>query len=75
MHARSHIDDKTMEYFTPGNPKPGRYYLLPKIHKENNPGRRIVSANGQPTEKISEFNDFHLSLKTFHHTSKILPTT
>ena len=75
MHARSHIDDKTMEYFTPEDPKPGRYYLLPKIHKENNPGRRIVSANGQPTEKISEFNDFHLSLKTFHHTSKILPTT
>jgi hypothetical protein len=32
-------------------------------------------ANGQPTEKISEFIDFHLSLKTFYHTSKILSTT
>ena len=29
----------------------GRFYLLPKIHKVNNPGRPIVSANGNPTEK------------------------
>ena len=49
-----------MEYLTPEDPKPGRFYLLPKIHKENNPGRPIVSANGHPTEKISEFIDFHL---------------
>jgi hypothetical protein len=60
MHVRGHIDDKTMEYFTPEDPKPGRFYLLPKIHKENNPGTPIVSANGHPTEKISEFIDFHL---------------
>ena len=60
MHARGHLHDKTMEYLTPEDPKPGRYYLLPKIHKENNPGRPIVSANGHPTEKISEFIDFHL---------------
>jgi hypothetical protein len=51
-----------MEYLTPEDPKPGRFYLLPKIHKENNPGRPtcIVSANGHPTEKISEFIDLHL---------------
>ena len=54
-----HLDDKTMEYLTPEDPKPGRFYLLPKIHKENNPGRPIVSANGHPTEKILEFIDFH----------------
>jgi hypothetical protein len=53
MHARSHIDDKTMEYLTPEDPKPGRFYLLPKIHKENNPGRPIVSANGHPTSMTS----------------------
>jgi hypothetical protein len=45
MHARGHIDDKTMEYLTPEDPKPGRFCLLPKIHKENNPGRPIVSSN------------------------------
>jgi hypothetical protein len=40
--------------------KAGRFYLLPKFHKVNNPGRPIVSANGHPTEQISEFVDFHL---------------
>jgi hypothetical protein len=60
MHARGHIDDKTMEYLTPEDPKQGRFYFLPKIHKQDNPGRPIVSANGRPTEKISEFIDFHL---------------
>lgn len=41
----------------PHNSKPGRFYLLPKIHKENNPGRPIVSSNGTATEKISSFID------------------
>jgi hypothetical protein len=50
MPACGHIDDKTMEYFTPEDPKPGRFYLLPKIHKENNPGRPIVSANGHASK-------------------------
>jgi hypothetical protein len=60
MHARGHIDDKTMEYLTPEDPKPGRFYLLPKIHKQDNPGRPIVSANGHPTENILESIDFIL---------------
>jgi hypothetical protein len=53
-HVRGHIDDKTMEYLTPEDPKPSRFYLLPTIHRENNPGRQIVSANGYQTEQISE---------------------
>jgi hypothetical protein len=28
MHARGNIDDKTMEYLTPEDPKPGSFYLL-----------------------------------------------
>jgi hypothetical protein len=77
MHARGHIDDKTMEYLTPEDPKPGRFYLLPKIHKENTPGRPIVSTSGHPTEKYRNLLIFTFgrSLKTVHHTSKILPTT
>ena len=31
-----------------------------KIHKTGNPGGPIVSANGHPTERISEFVDHHL---------------
>ncbi|KAI8781018.1 E3 ubiquitin-protein ligase XIAP X8 [Biomphalaria glabrata] len=33
------------------------FYLLPKIHKLNNPGRPIVSACSCPTELISRFLD------------------
>jgi hypothetical protein len=64
-----------MEYLTPEDPKPGRFYLLPKIHKESNPGRQIVSANGRPTEKISEFIDFHLQPFVEHLPSHIKDTS
>jgi hypothetical protein len=64
-----------MEYLTPEDPKPGRFYLLPKIHKESNPGRQIVSANGRPTEKISEFIDFHLQPFVENLPSHIKDTT
>ena len=60
MKENGHIDKNTFDYLKPDKPKVGRFYLLPKIHKVNNPGRPIVSANGHPTEKISEFVDFHL---------------
>ena len=42
MYDNGDIDDKTLEYLIPNSPKPGRCYLLPKIHKTNNPGRTIV---------------------------------
>ena len=64
-----------MEYLTPEDPKPGRFYLLPKIHKENNPGRPIMSANGHPTENISEFIDFHLRPFVENFPSHIKDTT
>ena len=55
------IDKETHNYLTPQDPKAGRFYILPKNHKAGNPGRPIVSANGHPTEKISEFVSFHLN--------------
>ena len=42
------------------NPKPGQFYILPKIHKQGNPGRPTVSSNSHPTERISQFVDYHL---------------
>ena len=60
VHDNGDIDDKTLEYLISDRPIPGRLYLLPKIHKANNPGRPIVSAKGHPAEKISGFVDFHL---------------
>lgn len=38
-------------------PRESRFYLLPKIHKANNPGRPIVSACACPTVLISSFLD------------------
>ena len=47
--SRMHIFDSDL-----GKPS---FYLLPKIHKDGNPGRPIVSACSCPTEHISEFLD------------------
>ena len=42
-------------------PRTSRFYLLPKIHKENNPGRPIVSACNCPTENIASYLDMVMS--------------
>jgi hypothetical protein len=42
------------------NPKPGRFYLLPKIHKKGIPGRPICSSIFHPTNRIGKFVDEHI---------------
>ena len=37
------------------NPQPGKFYLLPKIHKLNNPGRSIISNNNTLIKHLSHF--------------------
>jgi hypothetical protein len=57
------IDNDMKNALRPKNTKPGRFYTLPKIHKQfdNTPtGRPIISGNGTVTEKISLFIDHHL---------------
>ncbi|XP_075435995.1 uncharacterized protein LOC142472734 [Ascaphus truei] len=39
------------------NPKPDTFYMLPKIHKEGNPGRPIISGSGTLTENISGWEE------------------
>ena len=46
--------------FSQSDVKPGRFYILPKVHKPGNPGRPIVSSNSHPTERLSHFVDYHL---------------
>jgi hypothetical protein len=75
MKENSHIEKNTFDYLKPDKPKDGRFYLLPKIHNVNNPGRRIVSANGHPTEKISEFVHFHPRLHVEGLPSHLKDTT
>ena len=56
-----YIDHKTLDYLLiNSNPKAGRFYLLPKLHKKGCPGRPVVSGCSTSTEKISEFVDFHI---------------
>ena len=58
------IDQKTYLFLSPiqYEAHPGRFYLLPKIHKGilPPPGRPIVSAINSPTERISQFLDHFL---------------
>ena len=61
LYSDDVIDTDTYHYLLPQDPKAGRFYILPKIHKAGNPGRPIVSSNGHPTERISEFVSFHLN--------------
>ena len=61
MYNDKLIDEKTHKYLTSNpNPRAGRFYILPKTHKQGNSGRPIISSNGHPTERISEFVDYHL---------------
>lgn len=41
----------------PSDPTPGRFYMLPKIHKAGNPGRPIISGIGTVTEPLSGYVD------------------
>ena len=61
MFNDGYIDEKTKKYLVQTNVKPGRFYILPKIHKTGNPGRPIVSSNSHPTERISQFVDYYTS--------------
>ena len=54
------LPKETTEYLKTKNCRTPIFYLLPKIHKKNNPGRPIISQTNGPTEKISAFVDFHL---------------
>ena len=54
------ITMENIEYLMPKCCRTQIFYLLPKIHKANNPGRPIVSACDGPTEKLSAFIFFYL---------------
>ena len=60
MHKDKLINDKTKLYLIQSDVKPGRFYILPKVHKPGNPGRPIVSSNSHPTESLPHFVDYHL---------------
>ena len=47
LRNRGDISHETLDYFSVNNPKLGRFYLLPKIHKRLHvPGRSVISNSG-----------------------------
>ena len=62
VQGKREIDDKILNYLRVNDPRLGRFYFLPKIHKRLNsvPGRPVISNCGYLTENISSFLDFHL---------------
>ena len=42
------------------NPKTPKFYISPKIHKENNPRRPVINSMNCHTSEISHFVDHHL---------------
>ena len=62
---KQNISSSEFKYFSYNYKKStnlGKMYLLPKIYKrlESVPGRPVISNCGTPTEKVSEFLDYHL---------------
>ena len=77
MRSHKEIDDKCYDYLTHTPIRTAQFYMLPKIHKDlsNPPGRPIVSGNGCPTERISQFVDFFLQPGVKNIRSYIKDTT
>ena len=61
LHSDGYISDSTLQFLLINcNARAGRFYLLPKIHKKNSPGRPVISGCNTPTEKISAFVNHQL---------------
>ena len=61
MHSQDKIDAEALDVLkVPKEVKPARFYLLPKIHKKNNPGRPVVASTNCHTTKISKYVDHYI---------------
>ena len=60
MRSLNLITEKNFDYLNIQNPTEARFYLLPKIHKKNVPGRTICSSIIHPSSNISKFVHEHI---------------
>jgi hypothetical protein len=77
MFDEGELDISVVNYLHEQETKTSRFYLLPKIHKGITPppGKPIVSANGSPTEKISQLVDHFLNPVSKLHKFYVKDTT
>ena len=61
LHSQNKINAEALEVLkVPKKVKPARFYLLPKVHKNNNPGRPVVASTNCHTTKISKYVDHYI---------------
>lgn len=58
--GKGYLKDKVADGLISNECKTAKFYLLPKVHKKNNPGRPVINSINCPTEKISKYVDYHL---------------
>lgn len=51
------LDMDTGQLLRPANSRTPIFYMLPKVHKPNNPGRPVISSINSHTEKLSAYVD------------------
>ena len=61
LYSAKMISKRLKKYLWAEHCRTAVFYMLPKIHKKNIPGRPIVSASSCATEKLSEFIDVLLN--------------
>ena len=54
------ISNNVLDRLKVESPRTPCFYMQPKIHKEGNPSRPVISSLNSHTSKISEYVDFHL---------------
>ena len=68
------INEKVAEGLKRNDPKTPKFYLRPKIHKEGNPGRPVVSSVNCHTSNISKYVDYHLQPIVKEIPSYVIPS-
>ena len=75
FQSQGSLEKKLAESLIPEKVKIPRFYMLPKIHKQNNPGRPVISSVSSPTSEISRFVDHHLQQNVKELKSYVKDTT
>ncbi|XP_070532933.1 uncharacterized protein [Ptychodera flava] len=74
-YQQGYTTKQTRDFLICSDPRPGKFYMLPKIHKKGIPFRLIISTINHPTQGISEYIDYHLQPLAANLPSYVKDTT